>query len=200
MTDEHGADSLVDFVLAPARAVSEGNADWYSIPAHARGTPLGLASDDRYRTAAYRPRRAKRDQRRAVELMSGSPGKMGELQFEFWQHFSEALDGSSFPPCKPAARNWRYLPIGTGRAVVIAVVHFGAGRVGCKLAIRHSRLALPRDQAKVVYEGLFEDRVAIERELGSRTSSGVTRRELASTATPTQRSRTTGVGRLHTCG
>jgi hypothetical protein len=32
--------------------------------------------------------------------------------------------------------------------------------------MRHSRLALPRDQAEIVYEALFRDRVAIERELG----------------------------------
>ena len=38
--------------------------------------------------------------------------------------------------------------------------------MGCKLAMRHSRLALPRDQAEIVYEALFRDRVAIERELG----------------------------------
>lgn len=89
-----------------------------------------------------------------------------QLQLDFWTGFSHALGSSSFPSHKPAKTNWTYLPIGTSRARIVAVIQLANGRVGCKLAARHAASGFPPDQAELVYAGLRKDRAAIESELG----------------------------------
>ena len=59
-----------------------------------------------------------------ARVMSGALSETRKLQLEFWKRFSDALEGSSFPSRVPAAKSWCYLPIGTSRARVVAVVHF----------------------------------------------------------------------------
>jgi len=96
-------------------------------------------------------------------------GATKQLQLEFWTGFSHALDAldpSPFPSREPAAKSWYQLPVGTSRARIVVFIHRAQGRVGCKLAATHSRGDLPRDQAELVYEGLRNDQVAIESELG----------------------------------
>jgi hypothetical protein len=89
-----------------------------------------------------------------------------EFQLEFWTAFAEALGDSSFPSRKPAAKNWCYLPIGTSRARVVAVVDLAKNRVGCKLALRHPRGDLHPGRAQLIFGRLRDDRAAIESELG----------------------------------
>lgn len=62
--------------------------------------------------------------------MNAALSETRQLQLEFWERFSDALDGSSFPSRTPAAKSWCYLPIGTSRTRVVVVVHFAKGRVG----------------------------------------------------------------------
>jgi Domain of unknown function (DUF4268) len=74
---------------------------------------------------------------------------------------------STFDPHKAAAQNWYELGIGTPRAKIVLTtltVHRGrrggTHRIGCTLAIAHTRTA--PQQARVVYDHLFRDRASIE--------------------------------------
>jgi hypothetical protein len=98
--------------------------------------------------------------------MSAALSEIRQLQLDFWTDSSKALEPSSFPSRKPAAKSWNYLPLGTSRARIVVGIDIAKHRVGCKLAILHSAGGLPRDRAELIYEGLRRDQTEIELELG----------------------------------
>jgi hypothetical protein len=89
------------------------------------------------------------------------------LQLAFWTAFAESLKTSTFDPRKAAAQNWYELGIGTPRAKIVLTTltahpgrRGGTQRVGCTLAIAHSRTAT--QQARIVYDQLYRGRASIE--------------------------------------
>jgi hypothetical protein len=143
----------------------------------ARSGRLAVVTDPRDRAIAARDKQpfvvASRQRVAAsahggyAERLAGMLTETKRLQLAFWTAFAESLKTSTFDPRKAAAQNWYELGIGTARAKIVLTTltahpgrRGGTQRLGCTLAIAHSRSAT--QQARIVYDHLSRDRASIE--------------------------------------
>ncbi len=82
------------------------------------------------------------------------------MQLDFWSEFSKFLEHTSFRGMGSARDNYYYLPVGTRHAKIVLTAPTDDDRLACKLALT------PRAVAEVIYESLYDEREAIEAELG----------------------------------